>query len=452
MPSRRISRRSMMKTLGGIGAAALFRGLIRDALAGDAASQPRFVLLGNAHGCAPELWRPRAAGGGPATETDFVLDFNPDSSLGPLEAHKDSLVIIEGLDLTTNYDGLNPILTGHPGGLVAPSTGRHTRTPNDLNSDGPSIHFFAAKKMGVEPFLFSPGGYSGNSLGNTYDDAGVRIPFEFDLRFSYEKWFASFMPPSSMGDPKAAAKAKAELAVLSYLNGEAKRLRPRLAGPERMKVEAHLDALSVLEKKISAPNGLPSMACTKPDKPVFFDYTQAAWETYNETILLFAAQLLACNLTRVVNVEMVAGATMPWLGFGTLDVHDDIAHGYRADQPDTVRRLSKMQRWYAQNVAHFIELMKAIPENNGTAYDNTILYWVNELGDPAAHMNNNVPFVLAGGGGSYKKGRYLKYGTGPAYSDPQDPNGRLLTSLANQYGANLEVFGDPKYPGELPGL
>src|SRR5262249_44970781 len=127
-------------------------------------------------------------------------------------------------------------------------------------------------------------------------------------------------------------------------------------------------------------------------------------------------------------------------------------HGFRPDDPVSGRNLSKVHRWYAQQVADFIALLKAIPEGNGTVYDNTIILWVNELGDPARHMNNNVPFVLAGGGGTFKRGRYLKLGPGAEYKDTPDPPTRLLTSLVNQYGAGMTVFGDERYPGELPGF
>jgi hypothetical protein len=104
-------------------------------------------------------------------------------------------------------------------------------------------------------------------------------------------------------------------------------------------------------------------------------------------------------------------------------------------------------------VAYFIDQLKGIQEGSGTVYDNTIILWSNELGDPSQHMNNNnIPFVLAGGGGTFKRGTYLKFGNGAAYKDAQDPHSRLLTSIANQFGMNTMAFGDPRYAGELPGL
>jgi hypothetical protein len=43
-------------------------------------------------------------------------------------------------------------------------------------------------------------------------------------------------------------------------------------------------------------------------------------------------------------------------------VHDDIAPSYRPNGPERVRELATLQRWYAAQVAYFIEGLKAMPE------------------------------------------------------------------------------------------
>src|SRR5262245_48568006 len=121
--SDRRSRRSFMKALAGIGAASQFAGLFRDVWAQSTPTAPRFIVLGSLHGYPPTYWRPRAADGvGAASPTGWTLNF-PNSSLAPLEKHKDSLVILEGLDLTT--DTANPdFYTGGHNGVSIP-TGWH---------------------------------------------------------------------------------------------------------------------------------------------------------------------------------------------------------------------------------------------------------------------------------------------------------------------------------------
>lgn len=440
-----ISRRALLSTFSGLAAAPFFEGLLRDAIAQESPALPRFIVLSNPHGCAPELWRPRAPNGEAAGETGFVLDYDPDASLGPLEPHKDSLVVIEGLDLTCNYTDLDPILTGHNGGNVAPLTGRHARVgeENSLRCDGPSIDHVVARALGTSPFYFKPLGYSGYTGSISYDDAGEQIPNEYDLRDAYRKWFGSFTAPA--GDPAAGARTAADLGVVSFLKDDANRLRSRLAGTERLKVEAQLEALNLLEKRLKSS---ATVSCEKPPSAPE-DHLE---ESYLRTIMDFGVELFACGLSQSMTLVMDIGQTMPWVGLGDAKMHDDIAHGYRPDDPDSVRKVAKLQRWYAEQVAYLIERLKAAPEGDGTLYDNTVILWVNELGDPARHMNNNVPYVIAGGGGAHAKGRFLQLGHGLEYADKQNPNNALLTSIANLYGLDLAGFGDAKFPGELSGF
>jgi hypothetical protein len=440
-----VSRRVLLSTFAGLAAAPFFKGLLRDAIAQQAPALPRFIVLSNPHGCPADLWRPRGPNGETAGETGFVLDYDPDAALGPLEPHKDSLVIVEGLDLTVNYTDLDPILTGHNGGCVAPLTGRHARVgeENSVRCDGPSIDHVVARALGTSPFYFKPLGYAGYTGSISYDDAGEQIPNEYDLGDAYKKWFGSFKAPTD--DPAANARSAADLGVVSFLKDDANRLRARLAGTERLKVEAHLDALDLLEKRLKSS---ASVSCEKPPSAVD-DYLE---ESYLRTVMDFGLELFACGLSQSMTLVLDIGQTMPWVGLGDVKMHDDIAHGYRPDDADSVRKLAKLQRWYAEQVVYLIERLKAAPDGDGTLYDNTIILWTNELSDPARHMNNNLPHVIAGGGGAQKKGRFIQLDHGSEYADKQNPNNALLTSIANLYGLDLAGFGDAKFPGELSGF
>jgi hypothetical protein len=454
--STNIRRRTFMKAFAGIGAASQFSGLFQDLWAAGTGTPPRFLVLNSPHGYAPTYWRPRAPDGSAAAETGWTLDF-ANSSLSPLEKHKDSLIIIEGLDLTTDTKNPDFYTGGH--NTISMLTGWHPKgaegTTGQYMSSGPSLDYFLAKLLNTQEFLFTPIGYGGaaNTV-NAFRADGTAITAEYNLKNSLVNWFGGITTGAT--DPKAAARKNAQSAVVDYLNGEAGRLRGRLAGPERAKLDAHIDALAGISQKI---NSVASVACAKPTQAPNGDAVKPTGDKYIPIVLDFTAELLACNLTRVINVPIdpINSGKATWLAtqdpaFSTAGIHNDIAHGYRPEDDNSQRLLSIVTNWYAQQVSYFLDLLKAIPEGTGTAYDNSIVLWTNELGDPARHMHTNTPFVLAGGGSTWAKGRFLKYGVGIEDANPTDPHTKLLTSIANQFGANLPVFGDPNYPGELTGL
>jgi hypothetical protein len=177
----------------------------------------------------------------------------------------------------------------------------------------------------------------------------------------------------------------------------------------------------------------------------------------HELAMNFITTALACNLTRVATCHMQGGNLMPFvdLGPGTPAVHNDVVHMMRDDDDVSIRRVSRIHRWYAAQVAALCDQLKAIPEGDGTLYDHTLILWTNELGNPRDHEPWNVPFILLGGGGTFARGRYLNVAAGSGSNTTAretNAHNRLLTSVANQFGANRTFFGEPAYPGELVGL
>ena len=107
--------------------------------------------------------------------------------------------------------------------------------------------------------------------------------------------------------------------------------------------------------------------------------------------------------------------------------------------------MTKVNTWYATQFAYLLSEMKKIKEGDGTLLDNTLMFWANELNEAAVHDRRNLPYVLAGkASGKLKTGRYLQY--------KGNPHNQLLTSFLNMYDVPAKGFGEPDYPGTLPGL
>ena len=79
--------------------------------------------------------------------------------------------------------------------------------------------------------------------------------------------------------------------------------------------------------------------------------------------------------------------------------------------PGAVDKLTRINTWYAQQLAGLISRLKATPDGaGGTLFDNTLILWCNELAKGNTHGRIGAPYVLAGSaGGALRTGRFLRY-------------------------------------------
>lgn len=155
---------------------------------------------------------------------------------------------------------------------------------------------------------------------------------------------------------------------------------------------------------------------------------------------------LQCDLTRVASLQWsnsVGQIRHTWQGIS--GAHHDMSH--EGDSHSAAQEsLTKINVWYAEQLAYLLGKLAATPEGNGTMLDNTAVLWCNELSKGNSHTHNPMMYVLAGGaGGAIPTGRSLSF-----------PNGRvnnLLVSLCNAFGDPLNTFGNPAYcSGPLAGF
>lgn len=475
---RQLSRRNLLKLLGGSAAALPLANLLGTSNAHAQTTAPplRFIALFTPHGCLPEFWNPQGG------ETDFTLDF-PNSMLLPLQPHRSKLLVLDGLDYQVLYEHG---LTGHEGAPVTFLTGSKVNTssgdslPEGISLDqvlgnavGGSTRFRSLQLNAWEQF---GGQHVYNSISFTGN--GSRVPFERDPAAVYQRLFGNAPPPAA--DPAEAAKTLARRqSMLDFLIKDASTLRDKLATEERVKLETHLEALNDIERRlgVSTPSPTPTptpvpsdQACSGGTAPPAYGLDQLGninrLPELTRLHLDLIVRAFACDLTRVVTMT-IAAPTMPWIGI-TEDVHNDLAH--RLDvtteplRTDIRTKMVTVQRWYAEQVAYLMTQLAAVQEGGGSVLDNTIILWGNELGDASGHMNVRVPTVLAGGaGGRFRMGRFLHArpaGSNPLsnWTGPGTPlpgavaHNKLLVSIAQAFGVNQNTFGHPDYVGPLAGL
>jgi len=103
----------------------------------------------------------------------------------------------------------------------------------------------------------------------------------------------------------------------------------------------------------------------------------------------------------------------------------------------------RINLWYISQFARFINRLKALPDTEGSVFDNSAVLFGSGIKHGDYHSVSDLPLVLAGGGGGQiQPGRYVEY--------PNLPNGNLHLKLMQIMGVQREKFGNST--GVLPGI
>lgn len=480
----KFSRRSFLQSVGASGA--LLPLLSTSAAAQQAGGGPKRVVI-----CAWSngVWREDFWPVG--TENDFTLP----KILTPLAPFKKDLLVLAGLDVRAHFEdplpsyGKTPRAGDAHDNFPALLTGIQYAQYRDFyeTSGGPSVDVFIgnelAKKGVNTPFKnLVLGGRTGSGYNNTISYAGrdsEGITPETNPRRLFETLFQGRALPAGTID-KTLERRKS---VLDYLGKDIEHFSARLGRDDKAKIEAHLVSVRDLERQMT---GGSSVACSRPGEPMMDFRANDAYPALLDAQFSLLSAAFRCDLTRVATVmfESTGGndITFSWLGSeftGKGDdyptrQHHDIAHAdYRG--PEYVARYSRVNQWFMEQVAKFVQKLKDTPEGNGSMLDNTAVVVLNSMG--VNHNCHGIGAVVIGGcGGYFKTGRLLRlgewatkkraewkyyWGSPPTGinsigTNPGDvrgvPHNGLLAGLVNAMGIEATHFGDPKYGGALPQL
>lgn len=400
----------------------------------------RFVVMFSPNGTLPELWTP--SGG----ETDFSLS----PILSPLADHRDDLVIIQGLDQQggggdAHQNGIGGALTGtalNPGpfgGVQAPPAGW---------ASGPSVDQRVADVIGGETKLPSlelgvQVGAADNWGRMCYRASNQPLPPEDDPAAVYARVFAELHTDPAV---LAAQRARRE-SILDTVLGEYQRLQSELGAADRQRLDAHVTAVREIELRLTKQAALGGPACSDPVLEPLDAQANDSFPDVGALQMDLLAMAFACDITRVASLQWsrsVSQTRFTWLGIQ--EGHHDLSHLGDEDLAG-VDKLTRIDQWYAEQFAGLIARLKAIPEGDGTVFDNTLLLWVNELAKGNTHSRKDAPYVLAGSaGGALATGRFLRY-------EGDQPHNDLLVSLLQAMGLSDTTFGNPDWcTGPLSGL
>jgi hypothetical protein len=450
-------RRAFAGALGAGAAALPFLGAMR-AHAGPTTPPQRFLVWFTPCGQYGPEWFP--TGG----ETDFTLG----RILEPLAAHRDRLLIFGARETDSDVRrnlGISMKATprtpsgGHGEGMQMVLTGA---PPGDFDgrewADGASVDQVAAQVLGADTRFRSlelglrVGGVPGNGKHMCYAGAGRPLPAESDALVAYDRVFGDL----TLNEAELARVVARRRRISDFVHARFSNLRPTLGAEDRLTLDAHTESIASIERRLFTP-APTTPTCTAPART---DIPPNNWDQFSNLPASLRLQIdvltsaLACDLTRVGSIQITEAATNTVYSFLNAPNGLPIEMGHHAlshepwTNTDAMEQVVTIGRFHAENFAYLLDRLEAMPDADGSSVlDNTTILWVNEMSHGVYHTHQNMPFLVAGGGGGrLRTGRYLRVG--------DESHNSLLLSCLHAVGIEAPSFGGEGYEATttIPGM
>ncbi|MEM7384564.1 MAG: DUF1552 domain-containing protein [Verrucomicrobiota bacterium] len=254
------------------------------------------------------------------------------------------------------------------------------------------------------------------------------------IYFDNMSWYGPGHVAPSMRDPRQVydrlfgTQANSRFRnITDLVLGNARSLQRKLGTADRGKFEEYFDSVRMIEKRLDRIDDLRADM-----EPVSIDRPGEGHLPRKEYIHLMADLMVAALQTGLTNVSTLMVGAERWnttLKFEGILEQPRSHHGMTHNQHKFVDDLLKLDAFHVSAYARMLEKMAGIEEADGTTLlDNTIVTLGSGLGDGATHQYNDLPVVVAGGGGgALKHGHHIHCSRG--------------TPLANLWLTQLQVLG-----------
>lgn len=392
-----------------------------------------FVFFPN--GAIPDRWWP--TGG----QTDFALH----GTLAPLEGMRKHLQVLGGLEhanATAGNDGGGDHARGNSVFLTGV---RINKSATDVRA-GISIDQVIAREVGHLTRFPSLELTADINRKSADCDSGYSCAYQYNI-----SWQSPTTPMTPENNPRlvferlfgagahgeraenALRRMEERRSVLDFVMDDAKRMQGRLATDDREKLDQYLTGVRDIEARIEkaerfGPGPDPVVATPTGIPATHVEYVQLMYD-----MLLLAFQT---DSTRVATFVLGHdGDNRSFSEIGITEGHHDLSH--HQNNAERVEKVAQIDRWYVEQFGKFLAKMEQIKDVDGnTLLHNSRILYGSGNADGNRHTHDNLPLILAGGGGGrLNGGRYVSHGS--------QPLSNLFLDLADQAGVSgLERFGD----------
>ncbi len=229
-------------------------------------------------------------------------------------------------------------------------------------------------------------------------------------------------------------RQRQQRSILDFVLEDARSLERQLGGRDQQKLDEYLTSVRAIEARIQRAEAEQGKT-PDPDMetPVGIP---ASFEEHIQ--LMYAMMLLAFqnDSTRIATLLLAhdgSNRTFPEIGI-TAGHHDSTHHKGNKEMLD---RVGEIDLFYMRQFASFLEKLEETKDERGESllHNSMILYGCGNA-DGNRHSHDNLPLVLAGGGGAtLSPGQYRQF--------KSQPLANLFVSMLDRLGIEgVQTFGD----------
>ena len=374
------------------------------------------------HGAVMSEWTPATVGSG--------FEFKP--ILKPLEPFQDSLTVVSGLARPVeSYNHAGSVSAWLSGVAAKKTEAEDVRlgitfdqvVARHIGGDTP----FRSLEVATEDFTGNVGGCDGGfscAYMNTmsWSSATTPLPMEINPRNVFKRMFGR---PGTQA--QRLARIENDRSILDSVRADVHDLEKNLGALDRNRLGEYLEHVREIEQRIQRSEAHNAGRVT-------YDAPLGIPESYEEhTSVMFDLLTVAyeADITRVVSFMMSREASQRvYPELGITEPHHALSH--HGDKPEKLVNLAKLQTYYAQLLAKFVQKLQSIPDGDGSLLEHSRIFFGSGMSNSNVHSGEGLPFLVVGG--AKGKGRHVQ-------APERTPLANIWLRVADMYDIPLESFG-----------
>lgn len=375
-------------------------------------------------------------------------------TMQPLAALKPSFQVVGGLDHKEAAPG-NDGAGDHARANATFLTGARARKTDSANIEvGTSIDQVIAQKVGHLTRLSSlelscdfvrksgrcDSGYSCAYLYNlSWASPETPAAPEPNPRLVFERLFGQGAPADRRANFQE--RQQTQKSLLDFVREDTQALEHQLGYNDHQKLEEYLTGVREIEQRIQRAENFGELPDPHADTPAGIPPDYGAHMDVMYDLLTLAFQT---DSTRIATLLLAGdGTNRAFPEIGIPEGHHYCSH--HRNNPELMDKVAQIDLFYMQHFARFLSKLDQTKDVDGNSilHNSMIVYGCGNS-DGNRHTHDNLPVILAGGGGgTLQTGRYVKMGG--------QPMSNLFLSMADRMGASdLQRIGDST--GRLQGV